>query len=398
MAKVLFLNGNLHGHINPTLPIVKELVHRGEEVYYLSTKEFQKKIEEHGATFMDLGEEFDKFLLEFRPHGNHPFYTLMEYMLGFDHAIMKIVLDRIADIQFDFLIHDVMFGAGKIIAAKLHIPAISSCSSFVMEEPPIPASMLKPGYHVQLDYLYHQLEQVKEEWKLPALTLNDIFFKKEECNIVYTSKYFHPNSDSLDDSYQFIGPSLMKRDEELDFTINKSRYTKLIYISMGTINNKCLDLYHHILKAFNNTDYQVVLSIGNKIDITELGDIPENYIVRNYIPQLEILKQADLFISHGGLNSVSEAFYHRVPVIAIPMANDQPAVGKRIDELGAGISLNPDSISAELLRTTAEHILRTESYYQHARDIQDSFIHAGGYLKGTNVILDYIHYKNLKKV
>lgn len=91
MSKLLFINGNLHGHINPTLPVVKELVQRGEEVYYFSTKEFQTKLETAGAIFLDYGEEFDEFLMNFRPHGNHPFYTLMEYMLALDRAIVPII-------------------------------------------------------------------------------------------------------------------------------------------------------------------------------------------------------------------------------------------------------------------------------------------------------------------
>jgi len=393
MSNVLFINGNLHGHINPTLPIVKALVESGEDVYYFATKEFQAKLEAHGAIFMDLGEEFEQFILTFRPHGAHPFYTLMEYMLAFDRVTVPLILDKIINLQFDYLIHDVMFGGGNIIARTLNIPAISSCSSFVMENLPLPTSMLEPGYHPQLDFLYHELEEVKKEWNVSSLTLTDIFFKGEPLNLVYTSRLFQPQGEAFPQSFHFIGPAIIDRNETLDFTLSKSPEKKIIYISMGTINNNCIELYQYFIEAFKDCNYQVVMSIGSKTDPFMLGIIPDNFIVRNHVPQLEVLKQADLFISHGGLNSVSEALYYGVPVIAIPMANDQPAVAKRLSELGAGLQLRVEAITPSLLQITANTILSDNSYSHHCEQIRESFHHSGGYNKGVSDIFEYVKTK-----
>lgn len=390
MSKVLFINGNLHGHINPTLPIVKELVKRGEEVYYFSTKDFQSKLEAYGAVFLDYGKEFETFIQNFRPHGDHPFYTLMEYMLGFDRAIVPIVLAKSEVIKFDYLIHDVMFGAGTILARKLDIPAISSCSSFVMEKPPLPAHMLERGSHPQLDYLYEEIKKAKKEWKIPSLDLSDIFFKKEPLVLVYSSRLFHPQNENLDSTYRFIGPSVMERNEVIDFPLNSSKASKLIYISLGTINNRHSEFYQKCFDAFSDGNYKVILSVGSKTEIPSLGKLPDNFIVRNYVPQLEILKLADVFISHGGLNSVSEAFYYGVPVIVIPIANDQPAVAKRIVELGAGVALNMESITTIQLKDAVNKILSNQSFTDCSRKIGESFINAGGYVKAVNEIIDYL--------
>jgi MGT family glycosyltransferase len=300
MSKILFINGNLHGHINPTLPVVKKLVQRGEEVYYFSAREFQPKLEAAGAVFMDYGDEFYQFIRNFRPHGNHPFYTLMEYMLAFDRTVIPIILSKTEGIRFDCLLHDVMFGGGNILAGKLRLPAIASCSSFVMEKPPLPSRMLEPGFHPQLDYLYGELQAAQKEWQMEKLELSDIFFKRAEKILVYTSRLFQPLGDSFDSTFRFTGPSIMDRAESADFTVDASGIKKLVYISMGTINNNLTDFYTKCFEAFSGNDYQVILLVGNKTDISSLPQPPKNFIVRNYVPQLEVLKQANVFISQIG--------------------------------------------------------------------------------------------------
>lgn len=387
MAKILFVNGNLHGHINPTLPIVRELIQRGEEVYYFSTMDFKAKLEATGAVFMDYSEVLTPFMQQFRPHGNHPFYTLMEYMLSFDRIVIPYIISKTKDLHFDYMIYDVMFGGGNILSKKMNLPAIASCSSFVMEKPPVPDRMLEPGFHPQLDYLYSELKTAQEEWNLDSLNLSDIFFKKEAMTLVYTSRFFQPLGDSLDPSFQFVGPSITDRKETLDFSLNSGQ--KLIYISMGTINNNCLDFYQKCLNAFQDECYQVVMSIGNKTEISELQNIPKNFIVKNYIPQLEVLKRADVFISHGGLNSVSEALYFGVPVIAIPMANDQPVVAKRLAELGAGLNLNMTEVTTEILNHMVHTVLTDPSYRLQSREIGNTFVESGGYKKASDLIINY---------
>lgn len=390
MSKILFVNGNLHGHINPTLPVVAELVRLGEEVSYFSTKEFQTRIEATGAIFMDYGDEFNQFLLSFRPHGTHPFYTLMEYMLAMDLAVVPIVLKKTVGLTFDCILHDVMFGGGNIIAQQLQLPAIASCSSFVLEKPPLPARMLEPGFHPQLDYLYEEMKAAQQEWQLEDLQISDLFFKRADKILVYTSRLFQPLSENFDDSFKFVGPSIMDRKEILDFPIDTSSSHKLIYISLGTITNHYIEFYSKCIEAFKATNYQVIMSVGNKTEISSLPDIPDNFTVRTYIPQLEVLEHADLILSHGGLNSVSEALYYGVPVIVIPMSNDQPAVAKRITELGAGIELSMADLTSEQLYQTANTILSNQGFQLRSKEIGDTFRQAGGYQKAAEEIFNFI--------
>lgn len=388
MSKVLFINGNAHGHINPTLPVVRELVERSEQVYYFSTAEFRQMIEETGAVFLDYGDRLTNFLKSFHPSGNHPFFTLIEFMLQMDRVVIPIILDRVGDMEIDYIIHDSMFGGGRIISEKLHLPAVCSCSSFAMEKLPLPDHMLQPGFHPQLDMVYRLLEEAAQEWSPVRTEIGDIFFQKEKLNIVYTSRLFQPGGESFDEHFCFVGPSILERTGKMDFELVTDK--KIIYISMGTINDKCMDFYRMCIDAFCNRDCMVILSVGTKTDIAALGNIPDNFIVRNFVPQLEVLKKADVFISHGGLNSVSEAIYYGVPVISIPLANDQPMVTGRLVALGAGIGLKPEEVTEDVLIEAVTTILSSPDYKSSCNSIRSSFLEAGGYKAAVECIQKYI--------
>jgi MGT family glycosyltransferase len=389
MAKVLFINGNAHGHINPTLPVVRELIKRDEQVYYYSTADFKQKIEATGAVFIDYGNELYRFLHNFKPSGKHPFYTLIEFMLQMDRVVIPLMIENEMVKEFDYIIHDSMFGGGKVMAKKLKKPSICSCTSFAMNKLSMPDHMFEPGFHPQLDNIYNQLREATIEWETEILKIMDIFLKKESLNLVFTSSMFQPEAGSFDESFKFVGPSISEREEKFDFSIKNIEKSKIIYISMGTINNKCQDFYNKCIEAFKGENLKVIMSVGNKTNIEHMRDIPENIIVRNYVPQLEVLKRADVFISHGGLNSVSEALYYEVPTIAIPQANDQPMVTQQLVKLGAGIGLKMEEVTPKILRDSVYKILSESSFKQNSIKISNSFAKAGGYKTAVDHIFDF---------
>lgn len=110
MQKILFVNGNLKGHFNPTLPVVTELVSRGEEVWYFASEIFKEELESAGAHFISSVAEIEEFNKNFRSSGNHPFYTLLEYKLKYDIAMVPVLLNRIQNLSFDVLVYDSYLG------------------------------------------------------------------------------------------------------------------------------------------------------------------------------------------------------------------------------------------------------------------------------------------------
>ena len=98
------------------------------------------------------------------------------------------------------------------------------------------------------------------------------------------------------------------------------------------------------MKAFENSEHTIVMSIGSKTKISDLGEIPKNFIVKNYVPQTELLTYTKLFITRR-MNSAHEGLYNGVPLVVIPQSADQPVVAKQVESLGAGIKLQMQGLT-----------------------------------------------------
>jgi len=119
-----------------------------------------------------------------------------------------------------------------------------------------------------------------------ATDLTDLAMNKENLNIVFTSKYFQPESETFDKRFVFVDPSIYPRNHTADFLKELTSRKKVLYISIGTVNNDNLAFYHLCIETFKNTPYQVILSLGHRFTVDHLPEVPNNFIIRNYIPQL----------------------------------------------------------------------------------------------------------------
>lgn len=175
--------------------------------------------------------------------------------------------------------------------------------------------------------------------------------------------------------------------EPFDFTAIEGG--EPIYISLGTVFNQALEFYKLCLEAFENTRYPIVMSIGHQIRLSDLGEIPENFIVEHYVPQTDVLQYAKLFITHGGMNSVHEGLYNGVPLIVIPQSADQPVIARQVANVGAGITLSMQSLTANELREAADQVLNNLFFKQVAAHMRNSFLESGGYYQAVDEIFKY---------
>ena len=163
---------------------------------------------------------------------------------------------------------------------------------------------------------------------------------------------------------------------EPDVDNNKSIHKKIIYVSMGTVfNNENAGLFTVLVEACKHyaDDYAVIVSTGDqktyeKFVNTSLNS--ENILLVPHTPQVELLKKAHLFITHAGMNSVSEAVNYGVPIICLPLSGDQPFVAWRVaDELGVGIRLQPDKhLTIDKVKTAIDTIINNPIYRERAHN------------------------------
>ena len=371
MSNILFINANLHGHINPTLPLVRKLVENGNHVDYFCSQKFREKVSAEGASYIDYSDEMDEFLASYRPTDRHPFYMLMEYILLYAEVMIPRVMKIEGIEKYDMLICDSLFGGPIFLKQLLKMPVISSHSSFAMSRAPVPMSMLEPGSHPQLDHCYSILERICTGCGIPVPELTDVFTSKADWNVVYTTPEFNGDPGIELSRYLFAGPVIPQEiNREFEGFINGDE-RKVIYISLGSINTDFADFFRMCIRAFEDSDYYVVMSIGRKCDIEQLGDIPPNFYVGNFLPQLAVLKNTDVFITHAGFNSVSEALYFGVPMYALPMVNDQHMVAKRIKDMEFGLIGMFTEISPQILRDKVEELLSDEQIRLNCRKMSE---------------------------
>ena len=185
-------------------------------------------------------------------------------------------------------------------------------------------------------------------------------------SIVYTSENFQPCSESFSDHYLFAGPSVFSKVMPL-----KKKDRPLVYISMGTVINERPDFYSKCIEALKALNVDVIISYGKFMDISILGTLPENVKAYPYVDQLDVLSKTDVFITHCGMNSVSESLYMAAPMVLYPQTCEQYAVARRVTEINAGTMLSDDS--AEGIKNAVQEILNNASYAEAALKCSEEF-------------------------
>lgn len=362
-----------HGHTNPTLGLVRELTDAGHEVYYFSFPQFRQKIEEAGAVFIRCDE--NDFEMEDKENsdrvGKDIAYSV-ELIVSSTLALDDLVAAKIAEIKPDLIVADSVAYWGKLAAMKYQIPFVSSTTTFAFNR--YSAGYMKRGAGDLLKMLAAMPKISKQINRLkahgyPVKGFLDIIQNDNETNtIVYTSKYFQPCADTFSDRYHFIGPSIRPITQPM-----KKTREKTVYVSLGTVNRNP-EFYRSCIHALSRTDWQIIVSLGS--DTEEFGTIPENIELYPSVDQMAVLSIADAFITHCGMNSVSEALYFNVPLILCPQTSEQEAVARRAEELGAGLRLK--TMTEEEILQAVQTVLDTPSYKENAGTISDSFKASGG--------------------
>lgn len=385
MSKIVFFCIPAHGHTNPTLGVVRELVRRGHQVKYYSYEPFRAVIEAAGADFVPCdaydaqlgltprdGERIGKDLA-FSTH------VLVETTL----ALNDMVCRDMAAWQPDCIVADSMAAWGKAVALKLGIPFVSSTTTFAFNQES--AKIMKQSFRELLAFFTAMPKINKDVRRLqatgyPVKSVLDLIQNDQNTHtIVYTSPEFQPCAESFSDKYAFVGPSVRPAREQVTKT-----HEKLVYVSMGTVVNDRLALYRNCIAALAGENVQVILSVGDQVDIAALGPLPENVSVYSKVDQIAVLEQADAFLSHCGMNSASESLYYGVPLLCYPQTKEQGGVAARVTALGAGIMLENPTQSA--IKAAVKLLLSDTKIKANAEEIASSFHRCTGPIAAADKI------------
>ena len=372
------------GHTNPTLVLARELVSRGHEVSYILNNEWKDKIEETGAKFIPYINHND-YELKFK--NGHPTNVLNAC------KVWRYAYNTIISVgkEYDVIVYEFFTFTALAAAKKLGIKAVRQFSTFALNDNNINSILVSENKEINLlknKFILKMLTKVVCG-KIKICThniLTEISNSLVDYNIVYTSKEFQINNEEFDnDRYCFVGPAIIKRKSDIKIPYDDMK-NLIIYISLGTLQNENMTFYKKCIEAFRDSDFSVIMSIGKKIDIKELGEIPANFYVYNFVPQLEVLERSQIFITHGGMNSVNEGLYYHNKCLVIPMDVDQFAVANRVEELKLGYKLLKDNISCDILKKSVSKLLEDDYVSKSVEKISETLHNSGGVTKAAEYI------------
>jgi zeaxanthin glucosyltransferase len=161
----------------------------------------------------------------------------------------------------------------------------------------------------------------------------------------------------------------------------------LVYASMGTVRNTSPAAFRMIAEAAADLDVQLVISLGGgALQPKDLGALPGDPLVVHYAPQRTLLARADVTVNCGGLNTTLDSLWCGVPMVAMPVAEDQPGVSARIDRSAVGIVEPFETITVARLRDAMVSVLTQPQYRDAARRVQSALVQINGTEQAVDLI------------
>src|SRR6267378_4488523 len=401
--KLGFICLNLPGHLNPMTTLARQLQTRNHDVVFLYSS---------GAAGLPFvpAEEKDH-INESRPEvskmqGEDAVQFAVRMVLAQTETILKSLPAVVQANGIDALLIDTVQFYAELGAIHLGMPYIHvsnalhfdfsgytplSCYDWPHQTTPSALARNREGVAKFAKILENANAGVKAyakragleiDWETPHSTLSPL------ASITQTPSAFDFESAHWPPQFHHTGPFHDgKGREKLDFPWKRLTGEPLIYASMGTILNGRLDVFRTIVAAVaKHKGLQLVLSVGDQVDPEQIGPVPSNAIIVKRVPQLELLKQASVCITHAGLNTVLESLAQGVPQVAIPVTFDQPGIAARIAYHKTGVVTSLDKLSPAHLSTLLSEVLSDATYRENAGRIQKAIVKANGLSAAADLV------------
>lgn len=399
MSKVLFFSFPYYGHINYLLKIAGTLKKRGHDVIFVSSKQYELAAAEANVSFMECN--YMKLIpvdSNDLSKGLNGLYALVDTILGVTSFYLKKDLERF-QLNVDCIVYDSYAYWGKEIAEKLGVPHVCSITSHAYNRECL---RLDPDKFLRLFCRESEDSELFDSNFKALFKTIDLFSrtlsrkhlsgKKEyhlldavcgdgHQNIVYSLKELYDSPQLFGSAYYFVGPIM----ESKEHTRETSSSEKIIYISLGTILDNMENFFNECIAYFSRTCYKVYMSIG-RTGSERLTNVPPNFVVASTLPQVEILQQCSLFITHGGANSMNEALYCGVPMVVIPFATDEFLNAAMIERNQIGICIDNGFKDMKLIFQAAERAMMDNEMAARAKAISTSYKQLGGLSEAISII------------
>lgn len=410
--RIAFACPPLSGHLHPMTALARRVQERGHKVVFLGVPDSGSFVRAAGLEFLAFGEDrcpagavARRLRLLSDLSGLKGVRQTIDVLADICQAALEDGERAIRDSKADALVLDTMYGGLDLVATRLQIPFVSvSCAlhfdgtgqtplcifDWPHEETPEARARNQQGNKLFAGLLSPIREMKREYARRAALTVDLEMIDASVpglAHITQTPQEFDFPNGVLPPSFHYTGPF---HDEALRapiaFPWDRLTGEPLAYASMGTLQNGSEGIFRTIAEAVQGPGRQLVMSIGRNLRPNDIGPVAETTIVVQEAPQLALLRRAALCITHAGLNTVLESLAHAVPMIAIPITNDQPGVAARIAYTGTGIIVRREALSINTLLRAIGQLLSQPSYWEKAHHLQQAIRRADGLNRAAALI------------
>ena len=402
--KLGFISPNLPGHLNPMTALARHLQARNHEVVFLYSTEA------NGLPFVPAPEKdqiSENRAEQSKRSGDDALRSGLSQVMAQTETILKSLPEIVQKWGVDALLLDTVQFYAELGPMQLGMPFVHVSNGLHFdysgytplcvygwphETTPAALARNREGVAKWTDLFqsvnggiraHAESIGLKIDWNDLSSTLSPF------ASISQTPSAFDFESSHWPSQFYHTGPFHDgKGRESVDFPWERLTGEPLIYASMGTILNGRVDVFQNIVAALaKNKNLQLVLSIGDQVDPRQIGPVPNNAIIVKRAPQLELLKQTSVCITHAGLNTVLESLAQGVPQLAIPVSYDQPGVAARIAQKQTGVVTSLDKLRADHLSTLLNEVLSNTIYRDNARKLQKAIAEANGLSVAADLIV-----------
>ncbi|MFE6485252.1 macrolide-inactivating glycosyltransferase [Streptomyces sp. NPDC057757] len=377
-----------HGHVNPSIEVIRELVARGHRVTYAIPPVFADRVAATGAEPVLYTSTLPSPDDDPAAWGTTLLDNVEPFLADAIQALPQLVKAYEGD-EPDLVLHDITSYPARVLAHRWGVPAVSLSPNLVAwtgyEEEVAEPMWAEPRRTERGQAYYARFEAWLAE---NGITQDpDSFAGRPARSLVLIPKVLQPHADRVDETvHSFVGACQGDRSAQGEWR-RPVGAERVLLVSLGSSFTKQPGFYRECVKAFGDLPgWHVVLQVGKFVDPAELGEVPGNVEVRQWVPQLSILRQADAFITHAGAGGSQEGLATATPMVAVPQAVDQFGNADMLQALGVARHLPMEEATAEALREAVLTLADDPEVARRLAEIRDGMAGEGGTRRAADLI------------
>ncbi|WP_435005232.1 glycosyltransferase [Tundrisphaera lichenicola] len=402
---------NSPGHLNPMVALADATRARGHRVTFFLLGDPPSSVAAAGFEIISLGESVfppDEYRAGLQRLGTLQGRAALTHTFSMGRRSAEATLEvgptAVRSVGVTALLVDQASLSGGTVADQLGLPFATVCNALLLHSDPA-----APPFFTHWQPRDTRWARLRNQiaWAglnrmyAPILTL--IQERRRQLGLPVPERITGTWSDRLQVSQQpelfefprrdlpkqvrFVGPLRLPGGyQPVSFPWERLDGRPLIYASLGTLQNRIGGTFRVIAEACEGLDVQLVISTGHGVTPEALGELPGRPVVVPYAPQLDLLARSTVAVTHAGLNTVLDALATGIPMVAVPVANEQPGIAARVAWVGAGEAIAHERLTAQTLRAAVVRVQTDQAYRAAAELIRDSIRAGGGAPRAAEMI------------